>query len=238
MRIQLFLYTSLFLFFSVTASAQTSRIWLRHFDRHTVSPRLSFNTDYAYVNYFDKHQKRFQIRTKAVTPLFNSKSLTVGVGGGFWKDWKQPVESIRDQFEWVNEIRLNQDLTGKHPLGLSGLKVSYRLRFEERYFWRSDASNDTGARVRYLAGFNYELPWFNFQKGKKVFVMVANEIFSGKVFNRQEHTGFETNRFSFGTGYVIGAHWQIDFTYILEDNLKYSYRLYENVYQFVVRSRF
>ncbi|GJM63643.1 DUF2490 domain-containing protein [Persicobacter diffluens] len=230
-----------FIFFSTCSfqlKAQKSRIWLRHFDTHKVGASASVNSDYAYVNWLDGHRDRFQVRSKYVLPLSKSKVFTLGIGGGFWKDWWHNNQGETPSNLWQNEIRLNQDFGAKHGLGIDHLKVTHRLRFEERYFWRENGKEDWAVRLRYLVGLNYYFPWPNVANGKQVFVMVINEIFMASPTNQAVVNDPETNRFSLGMGYKIGEHWQIDFTYILEDNLTKGFRLYENVFQLVVRSRF
>ena len=113
-----------------------------------------------------------------------TNKLSFAAGTGYLGSYKNDIFSR-------HEIRPHQEINYKTYW--NQLKVSHRVRIEERFLFNENSTNSFNVRFRYSLLFNYNLlNWKQDINGLDL--IFGNELFL-QAFNESIHTAFQQNRF-------------------------------------------
>ena len=203
--------------------SNNTNVWLHYSGKNKLSDKLSFTLEATmrYANGFSEKQQWF------VRPSIDyqfSKSFVTSVGYTYYDTYV------------YGEVPMNKITTPEHHVWLQGtfthqlsdLKITHRLRDENRFVGIANANNNGGLeitefeyrnRLRYMFLMNY--PLIKKDEKTQLFAVLGDEVFVN-VGVKEAETLLQQNRAIVGLGYNLDAHNQLQINYIHQNiwNLK------------------
>lgn len=180
----------LFIFFGLSLHAQTVstyyQIWISGFYKKDIK-KFNFRVDGSYRSLESfKYNRQFIIR-EITSYNFNSH-FQIGVGPAL--SWQYPYGSVKPVFEFrptAQAIYKKNLKGGKFENNLS--EISFRLRYELRYYWVNEKFSSPANRARFMARFKIAL-------SKKLSAIFSEEIMFQKI--PLDQFRYQTNRIYLG----------------------------------------
>lgn len=185
------------------------QLWLDHVMWHPVSKKMRVGGDIGARGFVSNSDWNQLYLRPAMQYKFN-KNLTGATGISYWR-----TNNKYDGVDNVNELRFHQDIELVDWPKLGFVKLYFRLRFEERFFFYQSIPNDWYMRARYMPGIQTN----DFKIGSQIFFLMGlAEGFKPIINNSSPEIFIDRFRVKGIVAHKFKPNWRYEIHFLLQNS--------------------